>query len=130
MPTCCVLTCKHGYWGHFTPPDVQWLLLPKDESLKKQWLFRIHRENEEDFVSKHTSICSYHFTDEDWIADDLNKDSRGRTRKKRRLKINAIPSINLRPTQETNVQGMKTHQMIMNFSQNFGCNYGCATILS
>ena len=100
MPTCCVLTCKHGYWGHITPPDVRWLLLPKDESLKRQWLFRIHRANEEKWVSKKTAICSYHFTEDDWIPDSENKDSRGRPRQRKRLKSNAIPSVNLRPPRE------------------------------
>ena len=100
MPGCCALTCKHGYKSQVTPRDVQWIPLPKDESLRKAWLFRIHRENEDDFVSEHTVICSYHFKEEDWIPDNLNYDSRGRKYKKRRLKKNAIPSVNLRPPRE------------------------------
>ena len=69
MPGCCAITCKHGYRSQVTPKDVQWISLPKDESLRKAWLFRIHRENEDDFVSEHTVICSYHFKEEDWIPD-------------------------------------------------------------
>ena len=101
MPTCCAITCKHGYKSHFTPEDVQWFHLPKDESLRKAWLFKIHRENEADFVSEHTQLCSYHFTEEDWIPQHLNVDKRGRKLKRRRLKTNAIPSVNLRPNQGT-----------------------------
>ena len=104
MPACCAITCKHGYKGHFTPEDVQWFHLPKDDSLRKAWLFRIHRENEADFVSEHTVLCSYHFTEEDWIPQHLNVDKRGRKLKRRRLKINAIPSINLRPNQGTAIK--------------------------
>ena len=99
MPSCCAITCHHGYKNHFTPEDVQWFHLPKDDSLRKAWLFRIHRENEADFVSEHTVLCSYHFTEEDWIPQHLNVDKRGRKRQRRRLKINAIPSVNLRPNQ-------------------------------
>ena len=100
MPGCCAITCKHGYKSQVTPKDVQWIPLPKDKSLRKAWLFRIHRENEEDFVSEHTVICSYHFKEEDWVPDHLNYDKRGRKYKKRRLKTNAIPSVNLRPPRE------------------------------
>ena len=103
MPGCCALTCKHGYKSQVTPKDVQWIPLPKDKSLRKAWLFRIHRENEEDFVSEHTVICSYHFKEEDWIPDNLNYDKRGRKYKKRRLKTNAIPSVNLRPPREQGI---------------------------
>ena len=112
MPACCAITCKHGYKSHFTPEDVQWFHLPKDDSLRKAWLFRIHRENEADFVSEHTVLCSYHFTEEDWIPQHLNVDKRGRKLKRRRLKINAIPSVNLRPNQGT---AIKIHNSLICF---------------
>ena len=93
MPSCAVYGCKSGYATQKNKAHLRWFNFPKDDQLRKRW---IHRLNREDFtVTEHTQICSRHFTNDDYVPDDLNKDKFGRPYKKRHLKKTAVPSVDM-----------------------------------
>lgn len=54
---------------------------PEEETLRKKWLVKIRRENFT--VTKHTKVCSTHFTESDFVV--------GTSR--RRLKKGSVPTV-------------------------------------
>ena len=93
MPRCAVVNCHCGYDGFPTPKDIRWFYVPKSQTQRDQWEFRMGRQ---DFrITKYTQICSVHFKGEDYIPESENKDSSGRKRKKSKLKSSALPSLHM-----------------------------------
>ena len=94
MPKCPVFTCTSGYKAHQSDVPIQWFSFPKSPLLLEKWVFRINRQ---DFtLPKNAQICSRHFNeDEDFLPEAENLDYRGKPRKKRQLKPNAIPSLHM-----------------------------------
>jgi len=96
---CCAYGCKTGYKGH-TTTSVENITLhkfPRDETLCAKW---IRANPRKDFIhSKHSRMCSLHFTASDFV--NQHQDSNPRRRKKfvnqlltyRYLKKHAVPSI-------------------------------------
>jgi len=93
MPKCCVINCKSGYDAHCTPKEIQWFHFPKTKALLEKWEFKVHRANFK--ITKHTQICSRHFLKEDFVPDEENVDKFKRKYKKRHLKVNAVPSVDM-----------------------------------
>ena len=93
MPYCAIAGCNTG---NARIPDVnhfQCFNLPKSEDIKEKWLEKI-KLNRSDFApSSHTVICEKHFRRYDFISDTQNLDRRGKTKKKKKLKLKAIPSL-------------------------------------
>ena len=96
MP-CAVFNCQSGY-GHNTE-KVRLFLFPNPKKKKKlfqKWLDAVNRK---DLTIKRASIsyvCEKHFAEEDWIRPELNVTKRGKAKKKRTLKDDAIPSLYMR----------------------------------
>ena len=94
MPYCCVVGCKSGTKR---PGIIQYqqFPLPETKGMRNQWLEKINR----DFIpNANTRICAKHFHFHDFIPDKANVTSRGKLKKKRKLKLTAIPSLYLNGT--------------------------------
>ena len=96
MPYCAISGCESGNTRkNKNLEKYQSFYLPKSKDLKEKWLERI-RLNRPDFEeSIHTRICAKHFDSYDYMTETENKTTRGKIKKKRKLKLTAIPSLYL-----------------------------------
>ena len=92
MPQCKVIGCKVGS-GRYNGPKTRMFRLPKDETMRQQWLAAIGRPDLQ--VSDHDGICSLHFGPEDY--EEKRRDSHGRMPKLPKRKENALPHLRLKP---------------------------------
>ena len=93
MPYCAIAGCNTGNARIPDANHFQCFNLPKSEDIKEKWLEKI-KINRSDFApSSHTVICEKHFRRYDFISDTQNLDRRGKTKKKKKLKLKAIPSL-------------------------------------
>jgi hypothetical protein len=90
MPTSCLVPgCKTGY-NSYKGPKYRHISLPKSPKLLEIWLSKIKRI---DYSSSRGKICMKHFREDDLIPEHENLGCRGKPKKQRRLKPNAIPSL-------------------------------------
>jgi len=93
---CCAFGCRSGYAPHSSAGvRITFHSFPQDKDLRDKWI-RINPRK--DFVpSKHSKICSLHFTDGDFIEERHGSNSRRRKKfsklKCRYLKSDAVPSV-------------------------------------
>jgi hypothetical protein len=73
--------------------DIIYHVFPKDKSLEKEWIVKSKRNDS--FSPRFASICSNHFLPSDYERD-LKSELMGLPTKKK-LKTDAIPSLNLLP---------------------------------
>ena len=105
MPTvCCVVSCHTGNESR-QAEKLQTFPFPKDVKLRNKWLKKINR----DFSSTGGQtpshrVCSRHFLPECFVPDEENIDGRGRLRKNRRLKNQAVPTLHLRDSKPVRFQ--------------------------
>ena len=92
MPQCKVIGCRVGS-GRYNGPKATLYRLPKDETIRKQWLEAIGRPDLQ--VSDHDGVCSLHFGPEDYHEKQM--DDRMRMRKKPKRKETAVPHLRLTP---------------------------------
>ena len=93
MPSCAIYGCRSGYTNE--DKGYQAFKLPKSEELRNLWIEKINRS--EYVATQFSIVCSKHFQEKDFVPDNENLDYRGRARKKKRLKVSAIPSLFLKP---------------------------------
>ena len=93
MPYCGIAGCNTGNARIPEANKYQSFNLPKSNHIKEKWLERI-KLNRTGFVpSNHTVVCEKHFHSSDFISDAENLDRRGKTKKKRKLRNTAVPSL-------------------------------------
>ena len=56
-------------------------------------ILAVHAQSQDFAPSSHTVICEKHFRRYDFISDTQNLDRHGKTKKKKKLKLKAIPSL-------------------------------------
>ena len=98
MPQCAAYGCNSG--SRHSKGEEKYTLhrFPKLDSVKNDWIDRIDRVG---FVpSRHSVICSKHFSPECYLTGEENVDDQGRKRKKPHLKERAVPTLHLRPKQQ------------------------------
>ncbi|XP_067134736.1 THAP domain-containing protein 2-like [Centruroides vittatus] len=98
MPNCCVAVCEN-YNQKTKGSNVIYHSFPKHPTLRSKW---IHACKQEDKVNvENATVCSAHFLKDDYErdlkAEFLNIPSR------RRLKPDAVPSLNLAPVRSSDV---------------------------
>jgi hypothetical protein len=93
---CVAYGCKSGYKSD-NRKDVTFHSFPKDPEVCSKWLRAIPRK---DFQpSKHSRMCSLHFTDDDFVVERTDKQDRRRRKNaashlvNRYLKKDAVPSV-------------------------------------
>ncbi|XP_060587731.1 THAP domain-containing protein 2-like [Ruditapes philippinarum] len=78
---CCVPLC---YSDARYDNTIHFHKIPKDDTLKKQWIFNIRRDEGEHFkISSTTVVCSKHFKQEDYTWTPVRKC----------LKQTAVPTV-------------------------------------
>ena len=86
---CCIRGCQSVY-----RIGEQFFHFPENQDILDQWVQAISPEQNPGWKpSKTTWVCEYHFRDDCFLIGEDNLDSRGRVRKIRRLKSDAVPSI-------------------------------------
>ena len=93
MPKCSIVNCHSGYNGFSASSEIRWFRVPKSQARRNQWEFRLNRQGFK--ITNETRVCSIHFKEDDFVPESQNKDSSGRTRKKRHLKDSAVPSLHM-----------------------------------
>ncbi len=113
MPSyCSVFGC---YASSSKNPELSFFLYPKDKKLRNAWICRVRRE---DFSPSSTScICSRHFLDTDMTIPNSDTPSMFQ---RRRLRKEAIPSVNLRGNTQDEKQGKRSTSVLNR-------NRSCAT---
>ena len=92
MPSCVVVGC-HEIGGK----GKSFFCFPQDPQIKNSWIKRINRSNW--MPSSHSKVCWKHFQDTDFaIPQAVFLGVPSHFRPNRRLKVGAIPSLQLRPT--------------------------------
>ena len=95
MPYCAISGCESGHTRKKDLGIFQSFYLPTSKDMKERWLEKI-RINRPDFSeSIHTRVCAKHFRLRDYKSNNDNVTSRGKLKKKRKLKPTAIPSLYL-----------------------------------
>lgn len=80
--------------------DISFHTFPKNDKLKKQWIIAIRRKNYK--PGKSAKICSKHFTPDSFDTSGWSS--------KRKLKIDAVPSVFNFPSHLTQDQDIKTRK--------------------
>ena len=98
MSYCAIAECESGHPQKEDFRKYQLFHLPASKDMKKRWLEKI-KINRPDFdESIHTSVCAKHFRISDYMPKAENVTSSGILKKKRKLKLTAIPSLYLNST--------------------------------
>ena len=88
MVCCGVAGCKNN--SRNKTSDLSFFALPKEVNIRSKWIDRCGRKG------KSTRICSAHFRDEDYeISYFVKKSVMGRQAARKKLKKEAVPSLNL-----------------------------------
>ena len=95
MPTCAVVGC---YSGKSKENACQSFNFPDGEKTCKEWLERLNRKDYK--VTKNSRVCIRHFAPEAFIDPKQNVDDRGRKRDRLRLKLQAFPTLEMRPSSQ------------------------------
>ena len=95
MPTCAVFGC---YSGKSKENACQAFNFPDCEKTCKEWLERLNRKGYK--VTKNSRVCIRHFAPEAFIDQKQNVDDRGRKRNRLRLKPQAFPTLEMRPSSQ------------------------------
>ena len=95
MPHCVVEGChfrnrKENSCRHFSFPDC--------EKTCQKWLEQLNRQDYK--VTKNSRVCIRHFAPEAFIDQKQNVDDRGRKRNRLRLKPQAFPTLEMRPSSQ------------------------------
>lgn len=113
--------------------SVSYHCFPSDKALQDEWLARISRADL--VVTKHSRLCSLHFTPDDYERD-LRAELTGRKRK-RDLKTGVIPSIfshrpakKPRPSSEKRLEEKARQEVGPNKLYNYECKHETCTYLS
>jgi len=90
MVNCCVVNCtnysaKTNKWSKIT----SYHRIPREKSLQKSWIARVKRDNMPPL--ENTYVCSEHFTED--CFDSLKESLLPNEKLKRRLKLDAVPSV-------------------------------------
>ena len=87
---CCIRGCQSVY-----RIGEQFFHFPEENpDIFNQWVQAISPEQNKGWKPSDTTwVCEYHFRDDCFLVGEDNLDSRGRVRKIRRLKSDAVPSI-------------------------------------
>ena len=102
MPQCAAFGCNYGSRHNKGEEKCMLHRFPKLDSVKNDWIDRIDRVA---FVpSKHSVLCSKHFSPESYLSEEENVDDKGRKRKKPYLKERAVPTLHLRPPKQQQVR--------------------------
>lgn len=104
MPRCAVATCNNYYFKTSERKgDVVYHVFPKDKELAKTWFKLCDRSDRKSlYPISSDSICSKHFTSEDYNEDHVYKACNLPQRKAGFLKKFAIPSLEL-PILQSNI---------------------------
>ena len=94
MPYCAIVGCETGH-GRKNIEKYQSFYLPKSLEIKEKWLDKIKIKRPDFIPSIHSRICAKHFRHNDFMCDSENLTTRGKMKKKRTLKITAVPSLYL-----------------------------------
>ncbi|XP_067143078.1 THAP domain-containing protein 2-like [Centruroides vittatus] len=98
MPNCCVAVCEN-YNQKTKGSNVIYHSFPKHPTLRSKWIHACKREDKVNV--ENATVCSAHFLKDDYErnlkAEILNIPSR------RRLKPDAVPSLNLAPVRSSDV---------------------------
>ncbi|GAB6027420.1 hypothetical protein CHUAL_001687 [Chamberlinius hualienensis] len=94
---CTVYGCN-VHSRHLKKSGLHLFQFPKDKHLRKQWLHLCRRKDKVNL--KHATICSLHFTDDDF----MNKMEHEMMGIKLYLKPNAVPSRSLPSTHDNNAE--------------------------
>ena len=105
MPKCSVVNCHMGYNGFTASNEIRWFRIPKSNARRNQWEFRLNRQGFK--VTNETRLCSLHFKEDDYVPESQNKDSSGRTRKKRQLGVAFVVRLRCLPLDSTKRQSKK-----------------------
>ena len=95
---CAALNCRSGYSGENKNCEITFHSFPlHDKNLLQLWLKRLARK---DFKpTKHSKVCSLHFTNDDFVNESLDKNSRRKRKRestklvRKRLKTQAFPTV-------------------------------------
>lgn len=90
MVNCAVVGCKNYSDRKDGDKNIRYYTFPKKLNIRNQWMKLCGRKDK--FNVKNARICSIHFSEKDWKLEDVLLDV---SENKRRLKEDAIPSINL-----------------------------------
>lgn len=87
MPVhCCVPLCNQRGVLDDNGSKVSFFCFPKDPHLKKKWIVAIKRDEGKLFVvTKHTKVCSNHFTADSYLPNVVGD--------RRYLRVDAVPSV-------------------------------------
>ena len=113
MPTCAVVGC---YSGKSKENACQAFNFPDCEKTCKVWLERLNRKNYK--VTKNSRVCIRHFAPDAFIDTKQNVDDRGRKRNRLRLKPQAFPTLEMRPS----IQGYRNRYNLVERSSG-NCNF-------
>ncbi|KAH7978421.1 hypothetical protein HPB49_005483 [Dermacentor silvarum] len=89
--TClCIAACRFAtseeFWTTTARRQVSFFCFPKDPHLKKKWIVAIKRDEGKLFVvTKHTKVCSNHFTADSYLPNVVGD--------RRYLRVDAVPSV-------------------------------------
>ena len=102
MPGCAVDGCTTGYnpsHKRGTEKKCQLFNFPKSARIKNLWVDKINRQNWQ--PSYYSRVCLKHFlpTDFKYVPGDL--DTSGHERTKYRLKEDALPTLHMKPSENT-----------------------------
>ena len=86
---CCIRGCQSVY-----RIGEQFFHFPEDQDIFHEWVEAISPEQKSGWKPSNTTwVCEYHFREDCFLVGEDNLDARGRVRKIRRLKSDAVPSI-------------------------------------
>ena len=81
---------------------------PKDQGRRQQWIRQVQRTRAEwKGPSEHSVLCSDHFTEDCFEPDTAIAASLGLSKPRRRLKVDAVPTIFHRPVPRASATGGK-----------------------
>ena len=90
MPSCGVPSCRTGY-SSYKGPKYCTVNLPKSEKWRNIWLKKMSKTVYTDSVI----ICLKHFSEDNFVPENENVDSKGRRRVRKKLKPDAVPNLYL-----------------------------------
>ena len=93
MPECCVSDCKSGRKKTAKNPEpekVQMFLFPTETTARNRWLIQCGLGKN---LSQSARICAKHFLESCFLSPSENVDDRDRSRARRRLKDDAVPTV-------------------------------------
>ncbi|XP_067011057.2 THAP domain-containing protein 1 [Anabrus simplex] len=96
MPGCAVATCGH-HNRKTKGMNIVYHIFPKDPTVRKRWIDACKRSD--NINLKYATVCSAHFTDEDYVRD-LKSELLG-LQPSKVLKSGAVPTLNLSGTAPT-----------------------------